>query len=55
LEKHSLWDRYKLIVSGVEDSDVLRKEGITEESLDAVLCIQVLCAVKDPKTVIKEV
>jgi SAM-dependent methyltransferase len=55
LEKHSLRDRYKLIISGVEDSDVLREEGITEGSLDAVLCIQVLCAVKDPKTVMKEV
>lgn len=55
LEKHSLRDKYKLIVSGVEDSDVLREEGITEGSLDAVLCIQVLCAVKDPKSVMKEV
>lgn len=48
-------NRYKLIVSGVEDSDVLSKEGITEGSLDSVLCIQVLCAVKDPKAVMKEV
>lgn len=44
-----------MIVCGVEDSDVLREEGITEGSLDAVLCIQVLCAVKDPKSVMKEV
>ncbi|GFF56700.1 hypothetical protein IFM46972_10583 [Aspergillus udagawae] len=55
LDKHSLQDRYKLIICGVEDSDVLREEGITEGSLDAVLCIQVLCAVKDPKNVMKEV
>ncbi|TGJ86275.1 hypothetical protein E0Z10_g2487 [Xylaria hypoxylon] len=55
VEKHSLQDKYKLIVSGVEDSDVLRQEGITEGSLDSVLCIQVLCAVKDPKAVMKEV
>jgi len=55
LEKYSLQDKYKLIVSSVEDSDILRKEGITEGSLDAVLCIQVLCAVKDPKNVMKEV
>lgn len=39
LEKYSLRDRYKLIISSVEDSDVLREEGITEGSLDAVLCI----------------
>ena len=55
LEKHGLRDKYKLIVCGIEDSDVLREEGITEGSLDAVLCIQVLCAVKDPKNVMKEV
>ena len=48
-------DKYRIIVSGVEDSDVLREYGITEGSVDTVLCIQVLCAVKDPKTVMKEV
>lgn len=55
LKKHSLQDRYKFIVSSFEDSDVLREEGIMEGSLDTVLCIQVLCAVKDPKIVMKEV
>lgn len=55
LEKHGLQDKYKLIVCNVEDSDVLRAEGITEGSLDTVLCIQVLCATQDPKSVMKEV
>ncbi|CAI7626830.1 unnamed protein product [Penicillium palitans] len=55
LDKYDLQEKYKVIVCGVEDSDVLREEGITEGSLDAVLCIQVLCAVKDPKSVMKEV
>ncbi|KAJ5213953.1 hypothetical protein N7449_001122 [Penicillium cf. viridicatum] len=55
LDKNNLRDKYKVIVCGVEDSDVLREEGITEGSLDAVLCIQVLCAVNDPKNVMKEV
>jgi SAM-dependent methyltransferase len=54
LDKHGLRDRYKLIICGVEDSDVLTEEGITEGSLDAVLCIQVLCAVKDPRNVMKQ-
>jgi hypothetical protein len=40
LDKHRLRDRYKLIICGVEDSDVLREEGITEGRLDAVLCIR---------------
>ncbi|KAL4997172.1 hypothetical protein BDV10DRAFT_186536 [Aspergillus recurvatus] len=55
LRKHGLTDRYKLLVCGIEDSDVLRGEGISEGTLDAVLCIQILCAVKDPKNVMKEV
>ncbi|KAL2867566.1 class I SAM-dependent methyltransferase [Aspergillus lucknowensis] len=54
-DKHNLRDKYKLITCGIEDSDVLRAEGITEGSMDTVLCIQVLCAVKDPKNVMKEV
>ncbi|KAJ5930526.1 hypothetical protein N7466_006019 [Penicillium verhagenii] len=55
LGKHGLGDKYTLLSCGIEDSDVLRKEGIAEGSLDAVLCIQVLCAVRDPKIVMKEV
>lgn len=55
LEKHGIQDKYKLVVANLEDSDILRKEGITEGSLDSVLSIQVLCAVHDPKIVMKEV
>ncbi|KAI0185809.1 S-adenosyl-L-methionine-dependent methyltransferase [Xylaria flabelliformis] len=55
VEKHGLRGKYKLIASRIEDSNVLREEGITEGSLDSVLCIQVLCAVQDPKAVMKEV
>ncbi|KAI9045872.1 class I SAM-dependent methyltransferase [Aspergillus affinis] len=55
LEKHGLHYMYKLIEAGIEDSDILREEGITEGSLDTVLSIQVLCAVKDPKNVMKEI
>ncbi|KAJ6184686.1 hypothetical protein N7519_005987 [Penicillium mononematosum] len=55
LHKHGLRDKYKLIACGIEDSDILREEGVTEGSLDSVLCIQVLCSVKDPKNVMKEV
>lgn len=43
------------MVANIEDSDILRKEGITEGSLDSLLSIQVLCAVQDPKIVMKEV
>ncbi|KAJ6015261.1 methyltransferase type 11 [Penicillium herquei] len=53
LDKHGLQDKYKVVICGIEDSDVLIEEGITEGSLDTVLCIQVLCAVKDPRNVMK--
>ncbi|RDW76444.1 class I SAM-dependent methyltransferase [Aspergillus mulundensis] len=55
LEKHGLADKYRLLACGIEDSDILRAEGIAEGSLDSVLCIQVLCAVRDPKSVMREV
>ncbi|EAT80894.1 hypothetical protein SNOG_11850 [Parastagonospora nodorum SN15] len=55
VEKHGLQDKYELIVAGIEDSDILRAQGITEGSVDTVLCIQVLCAVQDPKMVMREV
>lgn len=55
LAEHGLTDSYRLITCGVEDSDILRAEGVAEESVDCVLCIQVLCAVDDPRPVMKEV
>ena len=36
VKNHDLQDRYKLISCGVEDSDILRREGITEGSVDTV-------------------
>ncbi|KAF3025509.1 hypothetical protein E8E14_008059 [Neopestalotiopsis sp. 37M] len=55
LDKHSIRDKYKLVAAGIEESDKLRREGISEGSLDSILSIQVLCAVQDPKIVMKEV
>ncbi|KAL5116408.1 hypothetical protein ACEQ8H_005644 [Pleosporales sp. CAS-2024a] len=51
---HGLQDKYKLVIAGIEDSDVLRAKGIAKGSMDTVLCIQVLCAVKDPQMVMRE-
>ncbi|EMR62265.1 putative methyltransferase type 11 protein [Eutypa lata UCREL1] len=50
-----LQDRYKLVTCGIEDSDILRSAGVAEESIDTVLSIQVMCAVGNPKLVMKEV
>jgi SAM-dependent methyltransferase len=55
LKKLDLQDKYKLLRCGVEDSEILRSEGITEGSIDTVLSIQVLCSVDDVKIVMKEV
>ncbi|KAI1264602.1 methyltransferase type 11 [Xylariaceae sp. FL1019] len=48
-------DKYKFIACGIEDSDVLRNEGITEGSLDSITSIQVMCAVDDVRPVMKEI
>lgn len=55
VKKHDLQDKYKFLTCGVEDSEILRGEGVTEGSIDTVLSIQVLCAVGDVKTAITEI
>jgi SAM-dependent methyltransferase len=55
LKKLDLQDKYKLLACGVEESEILRREGITEGSMDTVLSIQVLCSVGDVKSVMREV
>ncbi|KAJ5133921.1 hypothetical protein N7476_002858 [Penicillium atrosanguineum] len=55
VKKLGLQDKYKLLACGVEDSDILIMEGITEGSMDTVLSIQVLCSVKDVKSVMRAV
>ncbi|KAI1362804.1 S-adenosyl-L-methionine-dependent methyltransferase [Xylaria arbuscula] len=55
VKEHGLQDKYKVIGARLEDSDVLEEAGITEGSLDTVLCIQVLCSVQEPKKVMKQV
>lgn len=54
VKKNGLEGKYELLACGIEDSEILRSEGITEGSLDTVLSIQTLCAVKDAKSVMKE-
>ncbi|TVY91144.1 Methyltransferase-like protein 7B [Lachnellula willkommii] len=55
VKKLDLQDKYKFLACGIEDSEVLRREGIAEGSMDTVLSIQVLCAVGDVKSVMREV
>jgi SAM-dependent methyltransferase len=53
--KLGLQDKYSLLTCGIEDSEVLRRQGVDEGSLDCVLSIQVLCSVGDVRTVMREV
>ncbi|OAA38418.1 Methyltransferase type 11 [Beauveria brongniartii RCEF 3172] len=55
LQASALESRYKFLVCGVEDSDILRAEGVTEGSMDTILSIQVMCAVNDPHAIMKEI
>ncbi|KAI5918693.1 methyltransferase type 11 [Camillea tinctor] len=55
LAESGLSARYQFIPCGIEDSDVLRNSGVKEGSMDTVLSIQVMCAVEDPRLVMKEV
>ncbi|KYK60331.1 hypothetical protein DCS_01468 [Drechmeria coniospora] len=54
IEEQGLEDKYELITSSIQDSDVLERYGIEAGSLDTVLSIQVLCSVPNPTAVVKE-
>ncbi|KAM7186673.1 S-adenosyl-L-methionine-dependent methyltransferase [Rhypophila sp. PSN 637] len=51
IEETGLQGRYTLITSGVEDSDVLERHGVTDGSLDTIVSIQVLCSTPKPEAV----
>ncbi|EGX89674.1 Methyltransferase type 11 [Cordyceps militaris CM01] len=55
LQDTDLESRYKFLACGIEDSDILRAEGVTEGSMDTILSIQVMCAVNDPRVIMKEI
>ncbi|KDN44895.1 hypothetical protein K437DRAFT_268624 [Tilletiaria anomala UBC 951] len=42
-----------ILSAGVQDLDILAKNGIREESIDTVVLVQVLCSIPDPKEHIK--
>ena len=53
-EHGSLANKFKFIACGIEDSDILAEEGVTEGTMDTVLSIQSLCAVGDVKSVTRQ-
>lgn len=55
LKNHKLLDgKYRFVSCGIEDSDILETEGITEASMDTVISIQSLCAVHDVQIVMRQ-
>jgi SAM-dependent methyltransferase len=49
-----LEEKYTLIVSGIEDTKVLNYYAVVEESIDTVVCMQVLCCVKNRPEVVRK-
>ena len=42
------------ILGWIEDEELLQGNGITKGSVDCILCVQVLCSVRDPKATVKQ-
>lgn len=53
VKKHGLSDIYTIVPCGIEDFDRLRTYGLTEGSVDTVVCHQVLCGVPRPEEMAK--
>ncbi|OTB01934.1 hypothetical protein M426DRAFT_265210 [Hypoxylon sp. CI-4A] len=54
VEECKLSDKYTIIHSGIEDTDVLEKHGIKAGSIDTVVSLQVFCSAAQPEAVAKE-
>jgi SAM-dependent methyltransferase len=48
VEETGLQGKYTLLLGDVENEELLTEHGIKEETLDSIVCIQVLCSVDDP-------
>lgn len=48
VETTGLQEKYTLILGFVEDEDLLAKNGLKENSVDSIVCLQALCSVRDP-------
>ena len=43
-----LADKTTLIPAGVQDFDMLKRNFITKETIDTLVCVQVLCSIPNP-------
>ena len=46
-------DEYTIVPHGIQETALLNKYGITPESIDTIVDVQVLCSVPDPESVVK--
>jgi len=53
--KAKLTDKYTILGVGIEDVNTLSAHGISQGSVDTVVCVQVLCSIPDPQDMIKRI
>ena len=54
IKSNGLADIYEIVSCGIHDVEGLQKHGITRETIDTVLSVQVLCSVPDPDQVMRQ-
>ena len=54
IKSAGLADIYEIVSCGIHDVEGLRKHGITRETIDTVLSVQVLCSVPEPDQVMRQ-
>jgi SAM-dependent methyltransferase len=55
IDKHKLSKIYIPIHGSLEDKQLLESFGIVPESIDTIVCMQVLCSVSDPSQAAKQI
>jgi len=54
IKANKLDDIYEIVPASIEDESALSAFGITAESIDTILSVQVLCSVPEPAMVLKK-
>lgn len=49
VSRAGLEDKYTIVDCGIDDHELMRRAGITRESVDCVVSVQVLCSVPRPQ------
>ena len=54
IDQTGLKGKYTAILGDLEDETILEKNGVTANSMDCVVSMQVLCSVKDGKKTVQD-